>query len=45
MDSGPSALSFTYDRVFGSDSTQEDVYEFAAKPVVESKKIVLVIVR
>ena len=26
---------FTFDRVFGMDSTQVEVYEFAARPVVE----------
>jgi len=31
-------LSFTFDRVFDMEASQEEVYEFAAKPVVESKK-------
>jgi len=37
MDCASSALSFTFDRVFDMEAGQEEVYEFAAKPVVESK--------
>jgi len=36
MDGGPGLLSFTLDRVFNVDSTQEEVYEFSARPVIES---------
>jgi len=36
MDSGPGLLSFTLDRVFNVNSTQEEVYEFSARPVIES---------
>ena len=33
---GMTPLSFNFDRVFDSDSLQKDVYEVAAKPIVES---------
>jgi len=33
---GPGMHKFTFDRVFDMKSKQEDVYDFAAKPVVES---------
>jgi len=36
MDGGPGLLSFTLDRVFNVNSTQEEVYEFSARPVIES---------
>eukprot|EP00730_Choanoeca_flexa_P019000 TRINITY_DN9267_c0_g1_i5.p1 TRINITY_DN9267_c0_g1~~TRINITY_DN9267_c0_g1_i5.p1 ORF type:complete len:955 (+),score=372.38 TRINITY_DN9267_c0_g1_i5:20-2884(+) len=32
---GTKKASFTFDRVFGDDSTQEGVYEYTAKPIVE----------
>ena len=32
---GASAQSFTFDRVFGFDSSQEEVYDMVGKPVVE----------
>ena len=34
MGAGPQ--KFQFDRVFNSNSTQEEVYDFAAKPVVQS---------
>jgi len=36
VDTGPGTHKFVFDRVFDMNSTQEEVYEFAAKPVVES---------
>jgi kinesin family member 5 len=33
---GMTPLSFNFDRVFNSDSLQKDVYEVAARPIVES---------
>lgn len=36
MDIGPGLHQFTFDRVFDLKSNQEEVYNFAAKPVVES---------
>eukprot|EP00045_Choanoeca_perplexa_P009845 m.96366 g.96366 ORF g.96366 m.96366 type:complete len:952 (+) comp15050_c0_seq1:34-2889(+) len=32
---GAKRATFTFDRVFGGDSTQEGVYEYTAKPIVE----------
>ena len=39
QDFGPN--KFTFDRVFDMRSTQEEVYDFAAKPVVESNILFL----
>lgn len=33
---GDSKQVFNFDRVFGSETKQEEIYEFAAKPVVLS---------
>jgi hypothetical protein len=40
MDAGGNGLTFAFDRVFDMESTQEELYEFTAKPVVESKTVI-----
>lgn len=34
---GQRKAAFTFDRVFGPDSHQEEIYNYAAKPVVEGE--------
>jgi hypothetical protein len=34
---GERKAAFTFDRVFSPESTQEEVYEFSAKPIVEGE--------
>ena len=34
---GQRKAAFTFDRVFGPESRQEEVYDFAAKSIVEGK--------
>jgi kinesin family protein 5 len=36
IDSGAGAEQFTFDRVFGTDSRQEDVYNETAKPLAQA---------
>ena len=37
QESGGTLQKFTFDRIFDTDSNQKEVYDIAARPIIESK--------